>query len=512
MSAGPSYGTFAHHEARLLWRDASTMLTAGRTYRMPFVAIVLAGLYAGVHPLVDHMLAPYLADGLRADVPTLLAVSGLLAMLFSLMASQAIESVTRVYFGRSDFDLILSSPAPVERLFAVRAVVIAGQTSMLATLIASPVLNVVAWRSGAHHLLAYPLVLALALLAVGVALALSLLLLRTIGPRKARLVAQIVAAFVGAGFVIALQAFAIMGGSGLDRFAFFLSPDVLAAAPSVDAIVWWPAFAALGDAGTVLACVAATTLVFAVAVRLCSARFATDALAASGSDVSLGRRDRFAGFSHAAGVRAALRAKEWRLLKRDPWLVSQSLQQVLYMLPPALLLFVSYGEDRTVLFVVVPVLVMAAGQLAGGLAWLAISGEDARELIVTAPVPGRDVLIAKIQAVAGIVAWIAVPLSLALLPFSAKAALCALLGMGAAASLATLIQLWFRAQANRSFFRRRQVSSRAATLCEAMVSINCAAFACIVMAELPPLLLWGPTVALGLTLGVARLLRPAQVD
>jgi len=38
------------------------------------------------------------------------------------------------------------------------------------------------------------------------------------------------------------------------------------------------------------------------------------------------------------------------------------------------------------LVVLVPVLVMAAGQLAGGLAWLAISGEDAPDLVATAPI------------------------------------------------------------------------------------------------------------------------------
>ena len=55
---------------------------------------------------------------------------------------------------------------------------------------------------------------------------------------------------------------------------------------------------------------------------------------------------------------------------------------------------------------------MAAGQLAGGLAWLAISGEDAHDLVVTAPVSPRSVLIAKIEAVLGIIAMILAPLLL----------------------------------------------------------------------------------------------------
>ena len=60
--------------------------------------------------------------------------------------------------------------------------------------------------------------------------------------------------------------------------------------------------------------------------------------------------------------------------------------QMLYLLPPALLLWRNFGDDAGALVVLVPVLVMAAGQLAGGLAWLAISGEDAPDLVATAPV------------------------------------------------------------------------------------------------------------------------------
>jgi ABC-2 type transport system permease protein len=35
---------------------------------------------------------------------------------------------------------------------------------------------------------------------------------------------------------------------------------------------------------------------------------------------------------------------------------------------------------------------MAAGQLAGGLAWLSISGEDAPDLVATAPIGSRRIL------------------------------------------------------------------------------------------------------------------------
>jgi ABC-2 type transport system permease protein len=55
-------------------------------------------------------------------------------------------------------------------------------------------------------------------------------------------------------------------------------------------------------------------------------------------------------------------------------------------------------------------------------------------------------------------------------------------GVIIAAASATSIQLWFRVQARRSQFRRRQTSSRLATFAEAFSSIGWAATAMLVLA------------------------------
>jgi ABC-2 type transport system permease protein len=55
-------------------------------------------------------------------------------------------------------------------------------------------------------------------------------------------------------------------------------------------------------------------------------------------------------------------------------------------------------------------------------------------------------------------------------------------GVVIAAGSATAIQLWFRAQAKRSHFRRRQTSSRMATFAEAFASISWAATAALAAA------------------------------
>ena len=128
---------------------------------------------------------------------------------------------------------------------------------------------------------------------------------------------------------------------------------------------------------------------------------------------------------------------------------------------------------------------MAAGQLAGGLAWLTISGEDAPDLVATAPVDPRFVLRAKIEAVLGAIAVVFTPLVAVLAFASPWHALvtgcgdCRRRGVSA-----TAIQLWFRTQAKRSQFRRRQVSSRVATFAEAFSSIAWAATAAVAAVNL----------------------------
>jgi ABC-2 type transport system permease protein len=127
--------------------------------------------------------------------------------------------------------------------------------------------------------------------------------------------------------------------------------------------------------------------------------------------------------------------------------------------------------------VVVMVLVTVGGQLAGALAWLAISGEDAPDLVTTAPLPAGAVIRAKVEAVTGALVLALGPLVVGFAFFSPFHAVAAAIGIAFAASSTMQIQLWFRAQARRSYFRRRHTSSRIATLAEAMSSFSWAAAA-----------------------------------
>jgi ABC-2 type transport system permease protein len=331
-------------------------------------------------------------------------------------------------------------------------------------------------------------------------------LFRTIGARRTRFVAQVVAAVIGALFVIVLQAGAIMSYGSLSRFAILESDAVVAHAPEADSLLWWPARAVLGEPAAMAAILAASLVLLIIVIVAFAPRFGEHIVAAAGASNITARRQRPTAIRPAAPARA-LRRKEWILLLRDPWLASQTLMQLLYLLPPALMLWRSFASGTAGVVLLVPVLVMAAGQLAGGLAWLAISGEDAPDLVATAPVPAGQILRAKIEAVMGAVGTVFAPFLIALALADPMSALVAALGIAIAGAAATTVQLWFRAQAKRSHFRRRQTSSRIATFAEAFSSIAWAGTAALAAAgnwfAVPAAL-----IALAI-LGGVRLISPA---
>jgi ABC-2 type transport system permease protein len=150
--------------------------------------------------------------------------------------------------------------------------------------------------------------------------------------------------------------------------------------------------------------------------------------------------------------------------------------------PPALLLWRSFSDSSAAIILITPVVVMAAGQLAGGLGWLAISGEDAPDLVATAPLLPSRVIRAKIEVVLLAISALFAPLLLPLLYASPLQAAVTAIGVAVAAASATAIQLWFRVQTRRSQFRRRQTSSRLATFAEAFSSIGWAATAALALA------------------------------
>jgi ABC-2 type transport system permease protein len=487
MSSATALSWFARHELRLAWREWLAMMTGGRRRRTRVAVIGLLVFAALLHVPAWAVIGRFANLQLPLDKSSLIVISATIFLAWTLMLSQAIESVTRVFYARADLDLIMSSPATLANLFSVRIAAIALTVTAMALLFSTPFIDVLVIGGGPRWLAAFGVVVAMGLSSAAIAIAITILLFRLIGPARTRFVAQILAAIIGAGFVIALQVAAIISYGTLSRFTILTSGTFAEHAPDVDSIWWWPARATMGDSEALLLLLALGLVLLGSVMALFSGRFADTAIDAAAYGVSSRRRAKERPF-RSGSRQQALRRKEFVLLWRDPWLVSQTLMQMLYLVPPALLLWRSFADSSAALTLITPVVVMAAGQLAGGLAWLTISGEDAPDLVATAPLTPSSVIRAKIEVVLIAIAFIFCPLVAALAFASPTQAAITAAAIIISAASATAIQLWFRVQARRSQFRRRQTSSRLATFAEAFSSIG-----------------WAATAALLLTLPVAGL-------
>lgn len=497
---------FARHESRLAWRDWLSMITAGRRERLRRVVIAILVFAIFMHFVAYWMVGRY-ADA-PVDKPMLVTITATVLLSWLLMISQAMESMTRAFYSRSDLDLILASPVAAQRLFAVRIATVGVSVAMMAIPLAAPFIDILVVRGGLRWMGAYGLIVAMGAAAAALAVGFTVALFRIIGPKRTRLVAQVVAAVIGAAFVIGLQVAAILSYGTISRISVLQSSAALAHAPDLGSIAWWPARAAMGDWLALIGVLAVSFALLIAAIALVSPRFGEYAVAATGAGASsvrhAGRQSAF----RKTSPRRALRRKEWMLLRRDPWLVSQTFMQMLYLIPPAVLLWRSFDDGNGAYNLLVPVLVMASGQLAGGLAWLAISGEDAPDLVATAPVPASFILRAKVEAVLGVIAVVFAPMVAVLAMLSPWHALVASGGIVIATTAATAIQLWFRSQAKRSQFRRRQVSSRVATFTEAFSSIGWAATAAVASVSL--VLAIAPALIALLVVAGAWIMSPRQ--
>jgi ABC-2 type transport system permease protein len=474
----------ARHELRLGWRDWIAMLTLGRRRRISIVALAVMIFIGFMHLLAYSIVRRYALVGAVPDKATLIVVTGIMLLSLSPLVSQAMELVTRVFYSRSDLDLILTSPISPRKIFSVRIARIAVEVALFAMLLATPFIDMLVVLGGVRWLGSYAVVVAMGAVSASFAVALTVALFRVIGPKRTRLIAQIVAAVIGAAFIIGLQIAAILS-YGTVSLSPLQSAWLVAHVPDAGSLVWWPARAVLGDPAMLLLVVAISLALLGAATLIFAPRFGDHVLAAASVSQATVLQRRWSKSFRQRSVSRVLRQKEWTLLARDPWLMSQTLMQMLYLLPPAVFLWHSFHTRTTDAYILlVPMMVMAAGHLGGNLAWLSISGEDAPDLIATAPVSARRITCAKIEAVMGAVGIIFAPLVTALAFASVRPALVTSTGVFVAVASATFIQLCFRTQAGRRQFRHRHASSsRIATFAEASTSIAWAGTSALVAAD-----------------------------
>lgn len=410
MSAAPgSVGWLLRHELRLAWFNASgSKDSAGR--RRPgnaAIALVLLGWTA------LHLLAWVTVDrlaGVAGDDPRiLLAISAVLAGAATFMLSSAIKSSVLVLFERSDLDLLLSSPLPSHSIFTVRLAGVTAGTAAIYLFLLAPFAHAGLLQGQWRWLGIYPGVVSVAVLCSCVAMLLTLGLVRVLGARRTRAVAQVIGALAGALLVIAsqLQSLSSRQSQGRMRDAIegLLGRDGVADNPLL-----LPARAMLGEPLPMLLLAAGAGLVFVLTARRTHRFFARGLQLAASATASPGAPARGAPRRHRfdRSLFATVVVKEWRLIVRDPHLLSQVLLQLLFLLP---LFFLIFQRSDVQVQALGAGLALLCGSLTGALAWIALSAEDAPDLLLVSPALPRTVRRAKLAAaIMPVLALVTIPL------------------------------------------------------------------------------------------------------
>ncbi len=330
----------------------------------------------------------------------------------------------------------------------------------LYALIASALVVPLALHGDLRGLAVYVVLADLAMLATSAGLLLAMALFRLLGAKRTRMVSQVLAALIGASAFLAGQSRNLLSKAQMAELTGRVTA-LNGAGYDPDAPYAWPARALLGEPGPLLGLTAACALLFWGATAVVGRRFGADAAAAAGVPLSgAGATKRRAAkadrLSFAGGPLLTLARKDWRLLIRDPWLLSQMLLQMVWFVPLGFVVARSL-HSHLVASAAGPI-VFLTGQLAGNLAWVVVSAEDSPELIVSAPVSGWAVVRAKLLVALGPVAVIAaVPIALLLAAEPVAGVSALLCGVSAWLSVG-LMNVWYAKPANRREMMRRQRS------------------------------------------------------
>jgi len=390
------------HDLRLSWRRICAFLRAKTDLQG---ALVIAAIVLGLHGAgwwFATSLNQWAEQGHRVHL-TAMGVVLILPWLFS----QGLTGATRALYSRGDLDLLLASPLPPSKILTSRALAVAIESFGAVGIFLLPIAVDAALQGQLKWLAVAPALAATALLTTGLALAATLGLFALLGPKRTRSVGQVLATLVGAWFVVCAQIFNFLPLDWRAALQAQMNHPAPGGLFDPETALWLPARAAAGEGGALVLWSLLGLGVFVASVALLGRAFARGVLGAAGEAQARteGRASKF-----RCGRAGALRRKEWRLLARDPYLVSQVLLQSLYTLPIALVIWKALGEGAVAVSVS-PALVAVAAQISAALAFLAASSEEAGDFVATAPVSPRELLLRKLEAVAAPVAlFLATPL------------------------------------------------------------------------------------------------------
>jgi len=447
------------HELRLAWRNRPRK-GAARWLGYGF-AIVYVGF--------GCFLAWMLRDEPIPVTPTMMTgvLAGCIAAT-SFMVAQAMIGSQRTLYESGDLALLFTAPIEPRVVMQAKLLGIAATIALTYGLLLLPVVLPVAVLGHPRLFGAALLLAALALTAASIGIIVTLALATFIGARAARTVGQILAALCGGAVFLISQLLNHpgTGRSGIASLFERLRADGFGSS-GVSAL---PGRAAFGDPLAIVILLGLGVLLFAGTGALLQRMFL------SGYQDGAGRvsRRRPSGRAMArlfhAGLFRAVFAKEWRLLARDPALAFQIVLRLIY-LAPIVLVAVRNGGKLPILPGMAFASVLIASQLVGSFAWLAVSAEDAPDLIAVAPVRKSEIGFAKLLAAFAMAAPFAIVLPIVIATRAPLGALATLVCTAIGGGLAGLVELKLGKPASRKTFARRRSGSVIAGIIVIVISL-----------------------------------------
>ncbi len=453
-----------NHELRLAWRNVGG--------KRLWVLLIGGGfIWAAVHLAAWGVLHKgKVITGTELSSLTFLTAGAIFWMFFSLMVSQATAHAVSALFDRGDLDLVLASPLSPRVILAVRGLGIALAACLLPFLLLLPFAHA-GLVTGKPGLLAiYPVIAALGLTSAATGLLIIMTLVQLFGVRRAKILTQIVAALIGAAFFLLFQARNFLSHERQNAFIAWVQLEIQPGGWfATDSILWWPVRAMLGEVLPLSVIVIGAAGSFWLVANLLFKRFVSGTQETiSGGHTKLRNGTLAQSPNFRSGMILNLLVKEWKLLVRDPQIISQTLLQIFYLIP---LILIGFKGEHSI-WLLVPGFIMITSMLAGNLAWLTIAAEDAPELIGIAPIAIERVRWIKGAAAIMPVLALLLPLVLYWLTRDVYGAFVLLFcGTGGALS-AALCQIWNPRQGDRRDMKKRYRENRIVNIFEALGSLG----------------------------------------
>lgn len=365
----------------------------------------------------------------KMDLPLPLlqvVLGGMGLFMIAMNIAIALQLLVNSLYTRGDYDLLLSAPLSPSVILPVRMVGALIAMSSGVMIFTAAFLNGGAIIISARWLVGYLTLPTLSLITLSISFLLLLGLVRVMGPRRAKTLAQVVGGIVGIGGAMAWQLMGTNAGEQQARLQQGMENGLkLADMPGGEALRWLGA-AISGEPGPLSILLIVGIGGFAAICRLAGPAFLRLASSTAATDQPTRKRNAARPMGlQVRGRTLSVLVKEWRLIWRDPALLTQVMSIGMMIIPLAFSLHTKSMTTFNGSSIGLGWLGAAPtiGLLAGALVWLAVVAEDAPDLLGTAPIARSHLLLDQMLAAALPSLVILTGLSLYLAPAHGMAAL-----------------------------------------------------------------------------------------